>query len=115
MDTTTTKLTRKQAKPLLAATFPEYKGRTLAVEFRERLTFYQTYWDGGSKNKYAFVRADGAKASLPTQNPWTTVIEGQQIDMQSDVIVAKHTIFCGHDCGVTFYAHPSNLPKWIEA
>lgn len=33
-------ITRKQAAPVLAVTFPGYKGRKIRVEFAEKVSFY---------------------------------------------------------------------------
>ena len=112
---TVLKLTTKQAKPIVQATFPAYRGRKFKIVFTTRLTFYDTNWSGGTVNKFAFVRADGAVAKLFAPAPWVNPIEGRTEDIPEDVLVVKHSYFCGEDAGITIYAHPCHLPKWLPA
>ncbi len=109
------KLTRKQAKLILDKTFPEYPGRKIKVEFTTRVTFYDTNWGGGTRNWYHALRADGNNTRLMASAPWINPVEGKTIELPVDVIVVEHSVFCGHDTGITIYAHPSNAPKWLTA
>ena len=109
----TMKVTRKQAENIIKATFPEYRGRKIKVEFRPEVTFYDTNWGGGSRNQYAAVKADGTKARLNVPAPWLNVVEGATVPLPADVLIVEHSIFCGKDCGLTIYANPVNLPKWL--
>jgi hypothetical protein len=111
----TVKITRKQASPVLSKTFPEYRGRTIKVEFTDKVTFYDTNWGGGSRNFYHAVRADGRDSRLVVPAPWVNAIEGKSIELPADVLIVEHTIFCGQDCGITIYAHPTHAPKWLTA
>ena len=107
------KINTAQARPIVAMTFPEYRGRKFRVEFTATMTFYDTNWDGGTKNTYAAVRSDGKHERLPTFSPWNNPVEGRKIDLPTDVLIVEHSHFCGTDCGITIYAHPCNLPRWI--
>lgn len=109
------KLTRKQAKPILEKSFPEYNGRTISLEFVDHVTFYDTNWGGGTRNKYHAVRADGRTSRLVVPAPWVNPVEGKTIDLPEGVLIVEHAIFCGHDCGITIYAHPMYAPKWLTA
>lgn len=111
----TVKLTRKQAKPILEATFPEYRGRKIKVEFTDRVTFWDTNWGGGTRNYYKFVHVSGKVATLAPAAPWMNVVEGHMVLIPEDVLVVMHSIFCGKDVGVTVYCNPRNAPKWLEA
>lgn len=106
---------RSKVKALLAATFPDYKGRKIAVEFCTKLTFYNTNWDGGSRNYYHAVAADGRHSRLSVPAPWANPVEGATVEMPTEALVIERSIFCGQDCGVTIYAHPTHAPKWLEA
>lgn len=111
----TIKITSKQAKPIVNITFPDYKGRKFSVKFSPTVTFYDTNWSGGTCNKYAFVRSDGKMATFAPPAPWMNPIEGATVDLPDDVLVVEHSYFCGQDCGITIYANPVNLPKWLPA
>jgi hypothetical protein len=111
----TLKATRKQAASVIAATFPEYTGRKIAVVFTERVMFYDTNWSGGTHNGYAAVKADGRTAKLNVPAPWCNPVEGATFELPADTLLVCHSHFCGHDLGLTIYAHPTHLPKWLAA
>jgi len=109
------KVRKAQVKPLIKKTFPEYKGRTFKAEFTSKVTFYDTNWGGGTRNQYKAVRmGDGAVSALPVRSPWNNPVEGATIQLEPGIVIVKHTIFCGHDLGLTFYAHPS-MSRLLEA
>lgn len=108
LDDQTFTVRKAQIAPLLAQTFPEYRGRTFKVEFRERVTFGDLHWDGGTRSCYKFLdMRSGDTQPLPVGNPWNCPFEGKTLELPEDVVVVEHSIFCGQDTGITFYAHPS--------
>lgn len=110
----TVKVKKSQIKPILEATFPEYRGRTFKISFTTHVTFYNTNWGGGSRNEYKAVRIDGKIADIPVLAPWNNPIEGKRVELPADVLVVEHSMFCGTDCGITIHSHPCNAPRWIE-
>ena len=109
------KIKKSQARDIIKATFPGYKGRKVKVEFAPTVTFYDTNWGGGSRNSYAAVGSDGRTAHLGVPAPWANAVEGETVDVAENVLIVKHTIFCGKDLGITIYANPVHLPKWLPA
>lgn len=110
------KVTKAAIKPVLDATFPNYKGRTFRVEFSERVTFHDTNWGGGSRNYYQVVSmGTGRAAGIPAPAPWINPIEGKTVELTEDMVIACHTFSCGQDLGVTFYAHPSRQRVLTQA
>lgn len=109
------KLTKQDAAPILGMTFPDYNGRKFFVVLTYTVTFCDTNWSGGTCNKYAAVNRQGQSAHLYVPAPWVNPVEGKIVELTPDVIVAEHSYFCGKDCGITFYMHPSNAPKWLPA
>ena len=109
----TIKLNKAQVRDILEATFPEYRGRTFKVEFAETITFWDTYWSGGTKNTYVAILSDGRTARLNVPAPWLSTVEGETTELLVDMLIVKHAIFCGKDLGITIYAHPAHLPKWL--
>ena len=107
-------LNKKQAKPIIEKTFPDYNGRKFKIEFVARITFYDTNWSGGTKNTYAFIRADGLTEVLKNiPSPFNNPLEGYSTELPLNVMVVKHSYFCGHDMGITIYANPKYCPKWL--
>ena len=113
MTTNTLKITRKQAQPIINASFPDYTGRKITLKFTETVCFYNLNWDGGSRNEFAAVAADGRHEVSDAPAPWNNPIEGKRVSIPQNVLIVEHTYFCGQDCGITIYSHPANAPKWI--
>lgn len=109
------KVKKAQVKDILAATFPEYRGRKFKVEFASTVTFHDTNWGGGTKNTYIAIGSNGRTARLSVPAPWANPVEGKTVEMPANALVVKHTIFCGKDLGITIYASPIHLPKWLTA
>lgn len=110
-------ITRKQAKSILDASFPEYTGRKIKIEFRLVITFYDTNWSGGTCNKYAVLANNGQGIEdkhVHVSAPWANPAEGYRLDMRRDIVVVCRSYFCGKDCGITIYAHPSYAPRLLH-
>lgn len=109
------KITRKQASPILARTFPEYKGHKVKVVFTDKVTFDDLNWSGGTCCKFKAIQVDGSVTSLVAPAPWNNPYEGLTVDLPENVLIVEHSYFCGTDCGITIHAHPSYGPKLLEA
>ncbi len=107
---TTRSLTRKQAEKIINASFPEYRGRKIQLELTDKVTFSDTNWGGGSRNRYAAIAHDGRKDRLDFSRvaPWNNPIEGRTIDLPPGVLIVEHTVFCGKDCGLHLYLNPAS-------
>lgn len=111
----TLKITRKEAAPFLQAAGIEYNGRKFKVEFTEKVTFYDTNWDGGTHNAYYLLdmmTSQGKKVVAPA--PWDNPFEGQSFYIPLGRVVVERSYFCGHDMGVRIYANPAQAPQWLE-
>lgn len=109
----TQKLTRAQAKEILAQTFPEYRGRKIRLAFTTEVVLSDVNWGGGSKNTYHGVTANANGKRLVVPAPWNHHLEGAVVPLTKDLMIVEHTMFCGEDCGITIYAHPAHAPKWL--
>lgn len=93
-----------RTKEIAKAAFPEYRGRTFREDFSGSVTFYDTNWGGGTRNKYVAVRlSDMEIATSKNYAPWTNPVEGKSISIPGDFAIVKHSIFCGHDMGLTVH------------
>ena len=108
------KITRKQAQQILNRSFPDYTGRKINVAIKDRITFYDTNWSGGTKNEYAIVLLSGQSEMFNAPAPWSNPVEGKTVDMQPGAVIVEHSYFCGQDCGITIYVHPDNAPKLLS-
>lgn len=116
--TQTTKIDPKTAKQILSglgltpADF-DYSGRTFKLAIQTKISFWNTNWDGGSKNDYTVIRADLERRQAANPAPWINTIEGFSYDLTPEFIVIEHTFFCGKDLGLTFHINPALAPKWL--
>lgn len=86
------------------------KGRNAIVECRATVNTYGTWWDGGSKEEYRFVRlADGVcrSSGAPTQpfGPVTSV----ELTLTPGEVVVQTGTFCGKPSTMHVYCHPDDL------
>lgn len=91
-----------------------YHGRKFQIVPAESMTL-SSYWDGGSRTYYAVIsQVPGEIQSVmigecggPFQPP------PSKVTLNPQTMVVSHHIFCGEDLGLTFYVHPSVLPKYL--
>lgn len=105
----------KTIKAILAATYPEYKGRKITVI---PATSYQMmdYWSEGSRHfvkAYALVNGRVAASSSAAQTPWRGEAHAR-VAVPVGILLVEHSIFCGKDCGITIYVNPENLAAALE-
>jgi hypothetical protein len=98
-------------KRLIAATFPEYKGRKIKARLWNGPMRLTNYWDGGTRSFYVAVRIeDGATSDFGTDNPFLRSAH-DEVDLPDGVLLVEHSIFCGHDMGLTVWVKsPAQLP-----
>lgn len=110
-----------QVRPLVAATFPQYKGRKIVVEPATEVCLYDLNWSGGSRNQYHACDLTGAPlGSMDRWNAtapwvWVNAAEGKSIPLPPGAVVVRSTIFSGTDCGLTIYVNPADMPKLLPA
>ena len=99
-------------KRLLAATFPNYRGRKLsAVAWNDRPLHLDLSWSGGTKDDVVLVDvANGRIGRLVIPSPWARGA-ADPVDVPAGAILAVHSYFCGMDVGVTFYVRPSDVHR----
>lgn len=110
------KVKKSEITALLAATFPEYKGRKFFVEAAEQVTLYDLNWCEGVRNSYQACTVSGKTIgcgeSFNQKAPWNNKAEGVTIQLPVGAIVACHA-FRGMHESVTFYINPADMPKLI--
>jgi hypothetical protein len=114
------KLTRIPAelKAVYSAAFPTYRGRLFRLTVTDRPQNVKSYWDGGSRDYYAFVRlADGAVLPMPAQSAFDKQLAGADAaPMRPGFALVERSIFCGKDRGLTLILHPADLrPDMLPA
>ena len=104
-------------RKLLQVTFPQYRGRKIKIVPQTYPLNCKSYWDGGSRDYFAFVRLDTFQsAAMPAQSAYDRDIKGaDSIMLPAGVACVEHSIFCGKDVGITIHVNPSNLVSLLPA
>ncbi len=113
------KLTKEQVRPILAVTFPEYRGKKYRLEYQGKY-YPENYWDGGTRSYFKILEKNGQGIKLlePGQsftNPFLGKAN-EPFEIKSNWAVVEHCIFCGKDIGIRIYVNPVNdlFPKQIS-
>lgn len=100
---------------LMQSAYPTYKGRKFFVEQYDHEFETHSYWDGGTKDYYVFVRADGKQMAVSGADaPWVQYEQNRKAKLVRGLACVRHTIFCGKDCGLTLMLCSDDMPKMIE-
>lgn len=99
---------------IVSATFPSYHGKKfkLSTSIPSRL---DSYWDGGSRDYYAFYHLDQNKSvDVHSNHPNFETNQPRDLEILPDrVVLVNQSIFCGKDSGITIYANESDLVKML--
>jgi len=91
--------------------FPDYAGRKFSMRVEPTIC-PQSYWDGGSRTLYRFVRlSDMAVLPVPTLHP---AFDGRlpEVPIPAGVVCVEHHTFRSKDMGLTFVvSQPELLPQ----
>lgn len=100
-------------RPIVAATFPEYKGRKPVCIDSYTKRFIQDYWDEGSRT-YAKAYHLPTKRVIPLKqagfvrqyenNPYNLDIGS--VEITKDIAIVEMTIFQGKNAGISICIHP---------
>jgi len=106
-------------KEIITKSFPNYRGRKISIQTEEVINV-RSCWDGGSRDYYHFIqiREDGELVSLGGVRSMSAFEEPckEQISMLSvpNLIVVRHSIFCGKDMGIDIIIHPTMMIKGLS-
>ena len=96
--------------------FPEYKGRKFKVEVSDSPLNVKSYWDGGSRDYFVFVRLSDQQVfmEVPAQSMFDKQIKGaDSVTLPPGMGCVEHSIFRGKDMGLTLHLTPENSLKLI--
>ncbi len=108
-----TKVTLKGSglEAVAQAAFPTYRGRIFKRSPADRPIDVRSYWDGGSRSYFTFVRlSDLAAMTMPPQSAYDRPVTGADaVQVPEGFILVERSYFCGKDRGLTFHVPPANL------
>lgn len=110
---------KAEVAPLVAATFPDYKGRKFRVQIAETVRLDDLNWSGGSRSQYRATTLTGEPIGTADRfnamAPWDcNQIEGVTLPITPGACVVRHSIFCGQDTGLTITIHPTDAPRLLS-
>lgn len=96
--------------------YPEYNGRKFYVEACDHEFETHSYWSGGSKEEFCFIKTNGSILQVPSHtHPYTQHCkENRKAKLVPGLACVVHTYFCGQDLGLKIMLHPNDFPKLIE-
>lgn len=99
-----------EAVRLALAAFPDYRGNKFAINITDGPMQLDSYWDGGSRTSYRFIRLDNLESvAYPSNHPvFDPKMDRELKRIPDGVAVVAHSIFQGRDAGLTIYIHPDN-------
>ena len=106
----------EQVVSIVRAAFPDYKGRKFAVMVLDGPFSVRSYWSGGSRNFYNFVRLGDLKVfgEIPQQSMFDRAIPGaDKVTLVPGLVCVRHVLFCGKDMGCEVMVHPSDSPRLL--
>ena len=108
----------KLVKPIILATFPDYRKRKVYLKSQTEVTLSDLNWSGGSKSEYRACTIDGkeipSKYNLGGPAPWNNPFEGKKIDIPIGVVIVEGGFFCGKERTLYLYINPANMPKYLK-
>lgn len=109
-------VSRKDVAQIVAATFPDYRGRKIKVGASADVTLHDLNWSGGTRSQYRTCTVAGQPTgSADRYNhmaPWEKA-EGATLPIPAGFVCVEHTFFCGKDSGLRIYVNPADMPKMI--
>ena len=113
-------LPTKELAAIIAATFPDYRRKTVYVRAVETVTLHDLNWSGGTRSMYRGAtiggQALGNTDKYHALAPWDVrQIEGEKVALIPGAVLVQGGTFCGKDSKLTVYVHPSNMPAVLPA
>jgi len=98
-----------RVKAILAATFPDYRGRKVRVAMWSSPLHLDLSWSGGTVDKVAVIDFVGGRIGhLRVPAPWSHGA-ADPVDCPAGAMLVVRSYFCGTDAGVTIYCRPADV------
>ncbi len=104
---------RAEVARLIAATFPNFRGRKIYREVTDRVLLHDLNWSGGTRNVYRSCTIAGTPVGgsdkYGRMAPWENPAEGATLPLPAGFVVVCSGEFQGRSTGLTIYVHPDDL------
>ncbi len=103
---------------IVAATFPDYRRRTVRIESRASCELQNLNWSGGSRDEYRACTLEGeslgSTQKYAMQAPWRNQAEGQTVPIPPGSVLVRNGYFCGNRTMLVIMVNPADMPKYLE-
>jgi hypothetical protein len=108
---------RADVARLVAATFPDYKGRRITLRPSTSVTIHDLNWSGGTRNQYRTCTIEGRPVGTSARYnqiaPWENPAEGVNLPIPPGFAVVCSGQFQGRPTPLRIYVHPGDLAALI--
>ncbi len=108
------KVATKLVKPIVNATFPDYRKRSVIIRQADSITFYGVNWSGGSRSEYQACTVNGKPLDrmidMGVAAPWDNPYEGLTVKIPPGMVVVEGGVFCGKNATLNITFNPSDTP-----
>jgi len=105
-------------RQIVTATFPEYRGRKLAIEAQRHPLEVRDFGGGGTYSKFVFLNLATMKTvPAPVISPFNNSEAAKSLEavvLPEGIAAIEHAHFCGKDVGITIHVNPNNVTKLLE-
>jgi len=100
-------------KKIISSTFPYYRGKKVKLSSNIPKNL-DSFWDGGSRNYYAFYSlVDGKVLTVQSNHPFFESDNPRVLkNLPFGLLLVEHTIYCGKDLGITIYVNADDMSKF---
>jgi len=109
-----TKVKSKDLKPIIKATFPDYRKRDVYVSQSDKVTIQDVNWSGGTRSIYRACTIEGrpldTKVNMGGPAPWNNPFEGLEINIPPGMVVVQGGHFCGKVATLYITVNPESFP-----
>jgi hypothetical protein len=93
---------------IIERTYPNYRGRKVALCPQTYPLNCASYWDGGSRSYFVFLGINGNTVAAPAQSAFDPHVAGlDNVTLPPNVVCVEHVYFCGKDCGLRIHYNPA--------
>lgn len=111
---------RRDVAAIIAATYPDHRGRKIEVRPTVQVALHDLHWSGGTRSEYRACTLDGTALGSTERvarlAPWSSAAlaaEGARVELPPGTAVVEHSVFCGRDMGLRVYIRPEDMPRLI--
>jgi len=107
------KFNSKDLKPIIEATFPKYRKRTVYVQSSDKGRITDVNWSGGTRKEYRACTIDGrpleTTVNMSGPAPWNNPFEGLEINIPPGMVLVEGGHFCGKVATLFITVNPADV------